>query len=117
MIVAIMSLCNLYVIKLLLFLPFFFFKQNTAYEMRISDWSSDVCSSDLKLIVMSGASIKFTPATSARPHSRLRSDCTARCVATSDDEQAVSIAMHGPWTPKLSESRPEATLAAFQPTA
>src|SRR3546814_6125851 len=26
---------------------FFFFKQQTAYEMRISDWSSDVCSSDL----------------------------------------------------------------------
>src|SRR3546814_1916107 len=29
------------------FLFFFFFKQKTAYEMRISDWSSDVCSSDL----------------------------------------------------------------------
>src|SRR3546814_7768444 len=29
---------------------FFFFKQKTAYEMRISDWSSDVCSSDLKLL-------------------------------------------------------------------
>src|SRR3546814_19571407 len=28
---------------------FFFFKQKTAYEMRISDWSSDVCSSDLNL--------------------------------------------------------------------
>src|SRR3546814_12703277 len=28
-------------------LTFFFFKQKTAYEMRISDWSSDVCSSDL----------------------------------------------------------------------
>src|SRR3546814_6723629 len=28
-------------------LRFFFFKQKTAYEMRISDWSSDVCSSDL----------------------------------------------------------------------
>src|SRR3546814_5418036 len=28
---------------------FFFFKQKTAYEMRISDWSSDVCSSDLRL--------------------------------------------------------------------
>src|SRR3546814_3916659 len=27
---------------------FLFFKQKTAYEMRISDWSSDVCSSDLK---------------------------------------------------------------------
>src|SRR3546814_2127459 len=29
---------------------FFFFKQKTAYEMRISDWSSDVCSSDLQII-------------------------------------------------------------------
>src|SRR3546814_3377591 len=32
---------------LYLFNLFFFFKQKTAYEMRISDWSSDVCSSDL----------------------------------------------------------------------
>src|SRR3546814_6932643 len=31
----------------LLFFVFCFFKQKTAYEMRISDWSSDVCSSDL----------------------------------------------------------------------
>src|SRR3546814_4703007 len=30
-----------------IFVFFFFFKQKTAYEMRISDWSSDVCSSDL----------------------------------------------------------------------
>src|SRR3546814_5800238 len=30
---------------------FFFFKQKTAYEMRISDWSSDVCSSDLTAVV------------------------------------------------------------------
>src|SRR3546814_4204848 len=30
-------------------LVFCFFKQKTAYEMRISDWSSDVCSSDLRL--------------------------------------------------------------------
>src|SRR3546814_18656194 len=29
----------------------FFFKQKTAYEMRISDWSSDVCSSDLQLLL------------------------------------------------------------------
>src|SRR3546814_2613716 len=29
---------------------FFFFKKKTAYEMRISDWSSDVCSSDLALL-------------------------------------------------------------------
>src|SRR3546814_1122648 len=36
---------------LLLFL-FLFFKQKTAYEMRISDWSSDVCSSDLPSITV-----------------------------------------------------------------
>src|SRR3546814_7195908 len=33
---------------------FFFFKQKTAYEMRISDWSSDVCSSDLGRIEFAG---------------------------------------------------------------
>src|SRR3546814_4483762 len=32
----------------MLLICFFFFKQKTAYEMRISDWSSDVCSSDLR---------------------------------------------------------------------
>src|SRR3546814_6123724 len=32
----------------------FFFKQKTAYEMRISDWSSDVCSSDLSTTEMAG---------------------------------------------------------------
>src|SRR3546814_10610701 len=35
---------------------FFVFKQKTAYEMRISDWSSDVCSSDLNLYVDGGTS-------------------------------------------------------------
>src|SRR3546814_7969035 len=34
---------------MLFYLFFFFFKQKTAYEMRISDWSSDVCSSDLRV--------------------------------------------------------------------
>src|SRR3546814_10186504 len=38
-------LVGLFDFSFLLFV--FFFKQNTAYEMRISDWSSDVCSSDL----------------------------------------------------------------------
>src|SRR3546814_6583785 len=37
---------NVYVTGVCFFF-FFFFKQKTAYEMRISDWSSDVCSSDL----------------------------------------------------------------------
>src|SRR3546814_12507615 len=39
------------------FLFFFFFKQKTAYEMRISDWSSDVCSSDLIVASTSNADI------------------------------------------------------------
>src|SRR3546814_5472899 len=42
----------------------FFFKQKTAYEMRISDWSSDVCSSDLKILTVFGTrpeAIKMAP--------------------------------------------------------
>src|SRR3546814_8777705 len=35
------------VVRFMVFIFIFFFKQKTAYEMRISDWSSDVCSSDL----------------------------------------------------------------------
>src|SRR3546814_7514660 len=42
---------------------FFFFKQKTAYELRISDWSSDVCSSDLR---------PQAPAATARPAARSR---------------------------------------------
>src|SRR3546814_9164976 len=45
-----LSLCIFIVWLFVLFvvaLVLFFFKQKTAYEMRISDWSSDVCSSDL----------------------------------------------------------------------
>src|SRR3546814_8865765 len=37
----------------------FFFKQKTAYEMRISDWSSDVCSSDP--IVQGGTALNIVP--------------------------------------------------------
>src|SRR3546814_9993600 len=52
-----LSCCRLFVISVFfifcrmcgIFL-FFFFKQKTAYEMRISDWSSDVCSSDLPTV-------------------------------------------------------------------
>src|SRR3546814_10076827 len=36
---------------------FFFFKQKTAYEMRISDWSSDVCSSDLWRVALIAAAV------------------------------------------------------------
>src|SRR3546814_9524558 len=40
-------LSDLFCCYVYFFSLFFFFKQKTAYEMRISDWSSDVCSSDL----------------------------------------------------------------------
>src|SRR3546814_2249235 len=43
---------------------FFFFNQKTAYEMRISDWSSDVCSSDL--IVFDGALLPGVNVTTAK---------------------------------------------------
>src|SRR3546814_9667380 len=39
----------------------FFFKQKTAYEMRISDWSSDVCSSDLWFRLKKGESTEPLP--------------------------------------------------------
>src|SRR3546814_3069110 len=42
-----MHICCVGLLMSLLICLFFFFKQKTAYEMRISDWSSDVCSSDL----------------------------------------------------------------------
>src|SRR3546814_9474159 len=41
---------------------FLFFKQKTAYEMRISDWSSDVCSSDLEIIEATERSLMSTAA-------------------------------------------------------
>src|SRR3546814_8754044 len=48
-----MSVVLVYIIQFVVlfffFFIFFFFKQKTAYEMRISDWSSDVCSSDLDI--------------------------------------------------------------------
>src|SRR3546814_8370232 len=48
-------------VLLLFVLYFFFFKQKTAYEMRISDWSSDVCSSDLTVVgsVNQGGGVAF----------------------------------------------------------
>src|SRR3546814_8013596 len=45
--------------------PVFFFKQKTAYEMRISDWSSDVCSSDL-LAAGQGSAVGLRAADRAR---------------------------------------------------
>nr|WP_319058481.1 hypothetical protein [Streptomyces europaeiscabiei] len=54
-----------------------------------------------------------TPATRAMGHSPDRSDCAARCNATSDDEQAVSTVTAGPSSPRTYDTRPDTTLAAL----
>src|SRR3546814_17151007 len=51
------------VVNVIIYVWCFFFKQKTAYEMRISDWSSDVCSSDLLLVAegKGGSAPRLTP--------------------------------------------------------
>src|SRR3546814_8334142 len=68
---------------------FFFFKQKTAYEMRISDWSSDVCSSDLSYshVPARGAGAPSGDATAkAHAGTRMSQPITARCGVASIDE-------------------------------
>src|SRR6184192_2843679 len=69
------------------FFFFFFFKQKTAYEMSIGDWSSDVCSSDLRESAGDGA--HPTPVTSAHrarsaPRSAVRVVATAAAARPAD---------------------------------
>src|SRR3546814_4943306 len=69
---------------LFLFFFFFFFKQKTAYEMRISDWSSDVCSSDLvsNHIQVSSPSCPISATSSTVDRSeerRVGKECVSTC--------------------------------------
>src|SRR3546814_2521707 len=71
---------------------FFFFKQKTAYEMRISDWSSDVCCSDLSdslryALTLQAAETLLMAATAARS---AEIALTAQDVAAFDDGSPVS---------------------------
>src|SRR3546814_10879456 len=71
-------------------LYFFLFKQKTAYEMRISDWSSDVCSSDLSCKARAGSSatrswLRAGTRTEASSRARTRSEerrVGKECVST-----------------------------------
>src|SRR3546814_6028438 len=65
---------------------FFFFKQKTAYEMRISDWSSDVCSSDLPMV----------PLDYSDPDGRMIELSVARAPATGDRIGALFVNPGGP---------------------
>src|SRR3546814_6735893 len=80
-------------------LGFFFFKQKTAYEMRISDWSSDVCSSDLPQVAAAAPS---TAASTTVPPVEDRRGFPASASDQGPDEDIVSRivgAFHG-WTDK-----------------
>src|SRR3546814_6991533 len=65
---------------------FFFFKQKTAYEMRISDWSSDVCSSDLnERAALSKTTIKFTLAEDAELRSTMAGEKIVHLIGNTPD--------------------------------
>src|SRR3546814_10790336 len=67
---------------MLLFGFVFFFKQKTAYEMRISDWSSDVCSSDLTVAENMGYSLRIAGV--PKPERSERVAAVARMLGLSD---------------------------------
>src|SRR3546814_14396868 len=70
------------------FFMFFFFKQKTAYEMRISDWSSDVCSSDLPRLLPPRRSER--PATRPLlPEAEGADDLLSQCVDHAGDRRPV----------------------------
>src|SRR3546814_5139257 len=71
---AFLSRLDSCMVLLLAIVVFFFFKQKTAYEMRISDWSSDVCSSDLP-----GAKGPGRPPGARHPRRGPRSADRGRC--------------------------------------
>src|SRR3546814_10640221 len=62
------------------FFVFFFFKQNTAYVMRISDWSSDVCSSDLRQLPGGWRISLFSIERTSREHDRVQAIWRAACL-------------------------------------
>src|SRR3546814_1688208 len=81
-------------------LMIFFFKQKTAYEMRISDWSSDVCSSDLSTIKRSSSTSFALRSTSdaKRIASRGWPIALASCCQAASDDTAMlshSPSRHG----------------------
>src|SRR3546814_11207292 len=70
-----MLLC---VVCIVLCVFFFFFKQKTAYEMRISDWSSDVCSSDLVISPIAAEAVRRIDAIFAIERTLTGSDAAVR---------------------------------------
>src|SRR3546814_14385684 len=75
-------------------LMFFFFKQKTAYEMRSSDWSSDVCSSDLTASMRRCSPSAVSPAT-RRSWNACRASATPRSEERRGGKECVSTCRSG----------------------
>src|SRR3546814_5754242 len=71
---------------------FFLFKQKTAYEMRISDWSSDVCSSDLEVAMSPPLASLRWPSRPALPAGA--TGWVSETIHTPQGEFAVAVADH-----------------------
>src|SRR3546814_6361737 len=77
---------------------FFFFKQKTAYEMRISDWSSDVCSSDLlgqhlrTLVLQAGDVAVEVPGIAVEQEGEIVGRCMLRGIAGHGIQQKIGRA-------------------------
>src|SRR3546814_2795486 len=89
MLIPLLNLCNQYDFFITKFFVFFFFKQKTAYEMRISDWSSDVCSSDLCLLARSASDASQQAADAVFIGERLMPVAWAVQVAQRSEERRV----------------------------
>src|SRR3546814_3681952 len=73
-------------------MSFFFFKQKTAYEMRISDWSSDVCSSDLRSGKQSTRVFRARPEAASTSHTERSERTIAPGPSTSKRRTSSAIA-------------------------
>src|SRR3546814_4140522 len=93
-----MVICVVVLVVLCYF--FFFFKQKTAYEMRISDWSSDVCSSDLaKGVVCAFRAFR------ERSHATLELDRVNLVAAAGEYLVRIALVAHIPHQPVVGGDR------------
>src|SRR3546814_3196561 len=72
-------------LNIVLLAIFFFFNQKTAYELHISDWSSDVCSSDLKSFLIAQSLNQIEKAYG--PNNSILDNCHVRISFATNDER------------------------------
>ena len=82
----------------------------SATGIHLAPPASGQCPLAAELDEGGGVGITVNPPTSARSDSPDRSDCAAKCIATNEDELAVSTDTAGPSRPSTYDTRPEATL-------